>query len=219
MRASVAFKSLGRRFVILLVILALMAGAGFFAFRHVGRWLVAPDALQHARAIVVLSGKVPYRAMEAADLYRQGWAPEVWLLRDQPDEGDETFIKLGIPHPSEQDYDQRVLERLGVPKNVIRILEPPTTNTVSELRLVADELRRQGADAVIVVTSPLHTRRSKLIWRLAVGDHPQAILRLASAEPTDPDHWWRATGDIQDVTHEVLGLIDAHLGFVAKPRQ
>ena len=196
-----------------------MAGAGFWAFRHVGRWLVAPDALQHARAIVVLSGKVPYRAMEAADLYHQGWAPEVWLLREETDEADETFVKLGISHPSEQDYDQKVLERLGVPKEAIRILEPPTTNTVSEIRLIADELRRQGADKVIVVTSPLHTRRSKLIWHLAVGDHPQAILRLASAEPTDPDHWWRATGDIQDVTHEVLGLIDAHLGFVAKPRQ
>ena len=214
-----ALKSLGRRLLVLLVLLAIMAGAGFWAFLHVGRWLVAPDALQHARAIVVLSGKVPYRAMEAADLYHQGWAPEVWLLRDEPDEGDETFIKLGINHPSEQDYDRSVLERLGVPKEAIRILEPPTTNTVSEIRLIADELRRQGADKVIVVTSPLHTRRSKLIWRLAVGDHLQAILRLASAEPTDPDHWWRATGDIQDVTHEVLGLIDAHLGFVAKPRQ
>jgi uncharacterized SAM-binding protein YcdF (DUF218 family) len=168
----VAFKSLGRRLLVLLAILAIMSGAGFWAFRHVGRWLVAPDALQHARAIVVLSGKVPYRAMEAADLYHQGWAPEVWLLRDEPDEGDETFIKLGINHPSEQDYDRSVLIRLGVPKEAIRILEPPTTNTVSEIRLIADELRRQGADKVIVVTSPLHTRRSKLIWRLAVGDHP-----------------------------------------------
>jgi len=215
----VAFKRLGRRLLTLVVILALMAGAALWAFRYAGRWLVAPDALQHARAIVVLSGQVPYRAMEAADLYRQGWAPEVWLLRDQTDDADETFAKLGISHPSEQDYDQKVLERLGVPKEAIRILEPPTTNTVSEIRLIADELRRQGEDKAILVTSPLHTRRSKLIWRLAVGDHPQALLRLASAEPTDPDHWWRATGDIQDVTHEVLGLIDARLGFVAKPRQ
>lgn len=214
-----AVKPLGRRLLILLVALAIVAGAAFSVFRHVGRWLVAPDALEHARALVVLSGKTPFRAMEAADLYRQGWAPEVWLLRDATDKGDETFVKLGIPHPSEQDYDQRVLERLGVPKEAIRILEPPTTNTVSEIRLIAEELRRQGADKAILVTSPVHTRRSKLIWRLAVGDHPQAILRLATAEPTDPDHWWRADGDFRDVTHEVLGLIDAHLGFVAKPRQ
>jgi uncharacterized SAM-binding protein YcdF (DUF218 family) len=209
---------LGRRLLILQVILALMAGATLWAFRHVGRWLVTPDALQHVRAIVILSGEVPYRAMEAADLYRKGWAPEVWLLRDETDDADATFIKLGIFHPTEQYYDQQVLERLGVPNEVIRILESPTTNTVSEITRIVDELRRQGQDKVIRVTSPLHTRRSKLIWRLTVGVHPQAILRVASAEPTDPDHWWRATQDIQDVLHEVLGLIDAHLGSVARPR-
>ena len=211
-------KRIGRRLLILLVILAFMAGAAFWAFRHVGRWLVDPDALQHAPAIVVLSGNSPFRAMEAAEIYRQGWAPEVWLLRDETDAGDETFAKLGINHPTEQEYDQQVLERLGVPKKAIRILEPPTTNTVSEIMLIADELRRQGGDKAIVVTSPVHTRRSKFIWHIVVGDHPQVILRYDSSEPSDPDHWWRATQDIQDVGHEILGLIDARLGFVAKPR-
>jgi uncharacterized SAM-binding protein YcdF (DUF218 family) len=211
-------KHIGRRLLILLVILALMAGAAFWAFRNVGRWLVDPDALQHARAIVVLSGNAPFRAMEGAEIYRQGWAPEVWLLRDETDAADEAFAKLGIPHPTEQDYDQQILERLGVPKKAIRILEPPTTNTVSEITLIADELRRQGGDKAIVVTSPVHTRRSKFIWHIVVGDYPQAILRYDSSEPSDPDHWWRATQDIQDVGHEILGLIDARLGFVAKPR-
>jgi len=210
-------KRIGRRLLIVLIVLAFMGGGVFWAFRNVGRWLVAPDALQHARAIVVLSRRVPFRAAEAADLYRQSWAPEVWLLRDAIDDVDETFAKLGIPHTSDQDYDQMVLEMLGVPKKAIRILEPPTTNTESEITLIADELRRQGGDKVILVTSPVHTRRAKVIWHIVVGDHPQAILRLASAEPTDPDHWWRSTQDIQDVLHEVLGLIDAHLGFVAKP--
>jgi uncharacterized SAM-binding protein YcdF (DUF218 family) len=214
----VAFNRLGRRLPVLLAILAVLASAGFWAFRHVGRWLVRPDDLQHARAIVVLSGNIPYRAMEAAKIFHEGWAPEVWLLRDQPDDADLNFARLGIVHPSEQDYDQQVLERLGVPKESIRILEPPTTNTVSEIYLIIDELRKQNADKVIVVTSPFHTRRSKLIWCHVAGDRPEVIMRLASEEPTDPDHWWRATQDIQDVTHEVLGLIDARLDFIAKPR-
>jgi uncharacterized SAM-binding protein YcdF (DUF218 family) len=212
-------KRLGRNLLIVLVVLAALAGTAFWAFRNLGRWLVAPDALQHARAIVVLGGNAPFRAMEAAEIYRQGWASEVWLLRDETNEADETFTRLGIPHPSEQEYDQQVLERLAIPKAAIRILDPPTTNTVSEITLIADELRRKGGDKAILVTSPLHTRRVKTIWHLVVGDHPQAILRYDTLEPSDPDHWWRATGDIQDVGHEVLGLINARLGFVAKPRQ
>ena len=211
-------KRIGRRLLSLVVILALIAGAALWAFRNVGRWLVAPDGLQHARAIVVLSRRVPFRAVEAADLYHQGWAPEVWLSRDEIDDVDETFIELGVPHISDQDYDQMVLERLGVPKEAIRILEPPPTTTVGEITLIADEMRRRGGDKVILVTSAVHTRRDKVIWHIIVGDHPQAILRIASAEPTNPDHWWRSTKDIQDVLHEVFGLIDARLGFVAKPQ-
>ena len=215
---NLAFKRLGRRLLILLALLVVMISTAAWAFRRVGRWLVRPDGLDRARAIVVLSGTVPYRAMEAAEIYRQGWAPEVWLLRDETDDADATFVKLGVLHYSEQDYDQKVLERLGVPKDAIRILEPPTTNTVSEIRLVAAELRRQGGVSVILVTSPVHTRRSKFIWHLVVGDHPQAILRMASSEPFDPDHWWHSTRGIQDVEHELLGLIDARLGFVGNPR-
>jgi uncharacterized SAM-binding protein YcdF (DUF218 family) len=213
------FEHKSRRLLILLIGFALLAGVATWSFRKLGRWLVDPDALQHARVIVILSGYTPFRAMEAANLYRQGWAPEVWLLRDQSNEADEAFAKLGIPYPSEQDYDQQVLERLGVPKEAIRILDPPTSNTVSEVRLIAGELRREGGDKAIVVTSPLHTRRAKAIWRIVVGDHPQAILRYDTSEPCDPDHWWRATQDVEAVAHEVLGLINTYLGFVAKPRQ
>lgn len=210
---------MGRRLLILMVMVTLMAGAAFWAFRKVGRWLVDPDPLQHARAIVVLSGRLPYRAMEAAEIYRQGWAPEVWLYQDAPDVADAALAKLGIRHPSEAEYDQQVLERLGIPKGAIRILEPPTTNTVSEATLVAEELRRQGGDTAILVTSPLHTRRAKAIWHIVVGGHPQAILRYDSSEPCDPDHWWRATEDVQAVVHELLGLVNTYLGFVTKPRK
>jgi uncharacterized SAM-binding protein YcdF (DUF218 family) len=154
--------------------------------------------------------------MEAAEIYREGWVPQAWLLRDQPGAGDAIFAKLGITHLTEQDYDQQVLERLGVPKQAIRILEPPTTNTLSEIKLIARELRRLGADKIILVTSPIHTRRSKLIWHKVVGDSPDAILRYDQGEMGDPSHWWRYTQDVQHVEHEVMGLIDAHLGFAVK---
>jgi uncharacterized SAM-binding protein YcdF (DUF218 family) len=187
--------------------------------RSAGRWLVIEDNLQHARAIVVLSGLTPYRAMEAAEIFREGWAPQVWLFKDDPRGPDQAFSHLGIHHVTEEEYDQQVLERLGVPLTAIVILESPATNTENEFELLRRELQRQGGDKVIIVTSPVHTRRSRLIWRLVVGNHPQALLRYDAFEPRDPEHWWRSTQDIQDVEHEILGLIDAHLGFVTKPRQ
>jgi len=210
-------KGVGRRLLIVLAALAVLAGAAFWAFRNVGRWLVVNDTLQPARAIVVLAGRIPYRAMEAAEIHRQGWAPEVWLFRDDPRGADEAFASLGIHHVTEEEYNQQVLERLGVPKMAIRLLDPPATNTENEFELLREELRRQGGDRVILVTSPVHTRRVKAIWRIVVGNQPQAIVRHDTGEPTDPEHWWRATGDVQDVVHEILGLINTSLGFVVKP--
>lgn len=214
----VTVKPLGQRLLMAVAVLALLAGAAFWAFRKVGRWLVVEDSLERARAIVVLSGLLPYRAMEAAEIYRRGWAPEVWLFKDDPRGAEKAFARLGIHHISEQEYDQQVLERLGVPETAIRILDPPATNTASEAALIAGELRHQGGDCVILVTSPLHTRRAKAIWQRAVGNYPRAIFRYDSSEPSDPDHWWRATQDVEAVVHELLGLINAHLGFVAEPR-
>ena len=210
-------KHMGRRLFGLFFILLLIGSATVWAFRNVGRLLVVEDPLQRARAIVILSGVPPYRAMEAAKIYKQGWAPEVWLFTDASRETDEAFAGLGIHHISEAEYDQQVLERLGVPKAAIRILKPSTTNTASEFQQIGRELQNLAGAKVILVTSPVHTRRSRLIWRLVVGDRPQAILRYDDSEPTDPQHWWRTTKDVEAVEHEVLGLIDARLGFAVKP--
>jgi len=208
---------MGKRVFGTLFVLLIIGSAALWAFRNVGRLLVVEDPLQHARAIVILSGVPPYRAMEAAKIYRQGWAKEVWLFRDDLRGADKAFAALGIHYISEEEYDQQVLEHLGVPKAAIRILEPSTTNTASEFRQIGWELQKQAGAKVILVTSPVHTRRSRLIWHLVVGDRHQAILRHDDAEPTDPHHWWRTTKDVEAVEHEVLGLIDARLGFAVKP--
>jgi uncharacterized SAM-binding protein YcdF (DUF218 family) len=212
-------KRIGRGLLIVLAVLAVLIGVAFGAFRNVGRWLVRDDALQPARAIVVLSGAAPFRAMEAAEIYRRGWAPEVWLLKDSDETSGKAFARLGIHHISEAEYDQQVLERLGVPGKAIRVLEPPTTNTLDEEQYIAAELRRVDGDKVILVTSPLHTRRTKSLWHIVTGNHREVIVRYDSAEPTDPAHWWRTTQDVQAVVHELLGLVNARLGFAAKPLQ
>jgi uncharacterized SAM-binding protein YcdF (DUF218 family) len=208
-----------RRLLIVLVVLAFLTGTGFWVFRNVRRWLVVEDALQPARAIVVLSGLTPYRAMQAAEIYRQGWAPEVWLFKDDPRGADEAFAKLGIHHITEEEYDQQVLERLGVPAAAIRILDTPATNTENEFELLHEELHRQSGDKVILTTSPVHTRRVKAIWRRVVGSRPQAIVRHDTSEPCDLAHWWRSTNDVQDVLHEILRVINTSMGFVVRPRR
>ncbi len=64
------------------IVLSLLVGSIVFAaiiFLSVGRWLVVEDPLDKADAIVILSGRIPVRAKEAARLYNAGYAPQVWL--------------------------------------------------------------------------------------------------------------------------------------------
>jgi hypothetical protein len=57
---------------------------GLLVFLGIGRWLVLQDPLVHADAIVILSGHLPDRALEAARLYGAGYAQQVWISRDSP---------------------------------------------------------------------------------------------------------------------------------------
>ncbi len=61
-----------RRFVLAATVFVFLTLALVVAFLDVGRWLVVEDPIDKARAIVVLNGGMPVRALEAAKLYRQG---------------------------------------------------------------------------------------------------------------------------------------------------
>ena len=106
-----------------------LAGLGYWGFRNVGGWLVVADPLKRARAIVVLSGGAPFRAMGAASLYHQGWAPEIWITTGYDRSASEAYVRLGVPYTQESEYSRRVLEKLDVPAGAIRILPTPIRNT------------------------------------------------------------------------------------------
>lgn len=198
--------------------LAVCLGAVVLAlvvFLGVGRWLVVEDPLVKGRAIAVLSGSMPLRAIEAAQLYRQDYASQVWLTHSS--EPRETLRALGIPFQGEEDYNTRVLIHEGVPAAAIHLLDPPIVNTAGEIKVISaaltSEENAKDGRSVILVTSKPHTRRVRLLWRKLAPRECHAIVRAASDDPFDPTHWWRSTRDVFDVVREVLGLLNAWAGL------
>jgi uncharacterized SAM-binding protein YcdF (DUF218 family) len=195
-------------------------GAVFAAFlvwgaRGVGAWLVVEDPLAPAQAVVALGGEVPFRAMEAASIYRQGWATEVWLTRPPQDTGEAALRQLGIQVSGKEVYSRAVLERLGVPVTAIRVLRPQAQNTAEEVQVIAQELQKAGGGQVILVTSKPHSRRVRATWRALIGEH--AIVRYATSDPYDEHRWWRHTRDALAVSREVFGLLNVWAGFPVQP--
>ena len=203
------------------LVLGALLGAGtvllWWGASGVGQWLMVEDPLEPATAVVVLSGRVPFRAMEAASIYRQGLAPEVWLIKEVVRPEEQALGRLGVAVVREEAYNREALERLGVKPEAIRVLAAGVWNTVDEMRLVAAELGRDSGDRVIIVTSKAHSRRVRATWSAIVGASPRAVIRFAREEPYDARRWWRNTRDALDVSREAFGLINVWAGFPVRP--
>jgi uncharacterized SAM-binding protein YcdF (DUF218 family) len=203
-----------RRITFFSVVFVLLSGL-LWVFLRAGVWLVVQDPLAPAQTIVVLSGRMPFRALEAARLYRENAAPQVWV--SQPVGPAAQLAEMQIPFVGEDFYNQRILLAMGVPAGATRILPEPSANTAEEVAQIARLARDADMSSLIIVTSSPHTRRVHTIWHRLVGDSPRLIVRHPADDSFDALHWWRNTQDALDVVREWLGLANAWAGFPAQP--
>jgi uncharacterized SAM-binding protein YcdF (DUF218 family) len=212
---SSRIESKNRRWLAFLAAVVALAILAFCAFRNAGRWLVREDTLVKADEIYVLSGKMPERAEEAADLFKRGYAPQVWISR--PRSPLVALNELGIRYIPEEEYSRQILIREGVPESAIRILPEVIENTEQEVQAATSEMRKNGDSRIIIVTSPEHSRRVRILWTKIAGKYPYATIHGSPQDPFDPDHWWRHTQDALSVVREYLGLLNAWVGLPIKP--
>ena len=165
----------------------------------------------------LLSGRLPERAVEAARVYKAGYADQIWI---SPPVSPASDLKaMNISYLGEDFYNEKVLIAQGVPPDAIRILDHPDANTEAEVRQIVEELHNLDFHSVIIVTSKAHTRRVRTIWGKLVGSEPHMIVRYANDDTYDGAHWWRHTRDALDVVRETLGLLNAWAGFPLRPSQ
>lgn len=139
-------------------LLALLVGGG--ALLTAGWWLPVNDELKPADAIVLLGGD-PRRAVHAADIYLKGLAPVIYTCRPL-NESQEPLCGLGLTCEREEERTLQALLLKGVPREAVQFYGQDLRSTVDEgehlARLLPPEIK-----TVIVVTSPAHCRRAKLI--------------------------------------------------------
>jgi uncharacterized SAM-binding protein YcdF (DUF218 family) len=198
-------------------IVLVVAAAVIAAFFTIGQWLVVQDPLVHADVIVVLSGQMPERAIEAARIFHAGYADRVWVSQGLSPV--EELKTMKIFYLGEDFYNEKVLLAQGVPADSIRVLERPSANTEQEAKEISEDLRLSNLHHAILVTSKPHTRRVRTIWRKLVGSDPGATVRFTTDDSYDGAHWWRHTHDALDIVRETLGLMNAWAGFPVRPSE
>src|SRR5262245_4874837 len=191
-----------------------------FADDRILRWialfLIVEDPLKHAAAIIPLGGQTPFREMEAAKLYRAGWSPQVIIVGGAPSAEAEALRELGFKQPQLWELSREVLIRQGVPASAIVVLTIKAGGTLEELRAVYSAMTSKDAP-VILVTSKFHTRRTRLTWQYVTAGKSQPIVRAATDDPFDPNHWWQRRSFALSVVREYLGLINYYARFAVAP--
>ncbi len=193
---------------------ALLFITGVFTFRGIGRFLAHEDPLQKADALFVFAGTLAERPLEAADLYREGYAPRIVVTRATIDQATFLLAKRGVRIPMPYELSKQVLLQLQVPADVLVTPSFVHDNTAEEARTLRELAVEHKWRRVILVSSRYHLRRLRLAARRALrGTGVEVMARGSRYDESVPDRWWTQRGDIRWVASEVPKLAAYALGF------
>ncbi|MFA5912550.1 MAG: YdcF family protein [Burkholderiales bacterium] len=184
---------------------AICSAAGLY---YVADWLSAGDRPQKADAILVLGGGYA-RPFEAADLYREGYAPRIYVSAPFREDQYRLLDEAGIPFPREEDVVRAVLLKKGVPASAIALLGKDLISTAEEAQ-AARALFAKSAPRLLIVTSPYHLRRARIIFTDAL---PAADIRMiATGYEPFPEAWWKSQSAARNVLLELAKTAYYELG-------
>jgi uncharacterized SAM-binding protein YcdF (DUF218 family) len=174
----------------------------------IGNLLVVRDSPEHADLIFLLNGDTTTRPYHASLLYKQGRAPRVVIARMEDSES----VLLGA-YPNPTDSNISVLKGTGVPDASIVELRPPggVMHTIDEARALRAYLEANHFRKVILVTSDLHSRRSRYTFSKVLGEMDASNAVDLRMDPI-PDrkygaaNWWRSEDGIIGCFNEYIKL-------------
>lgn len=198
-----------KKCALFMLIVALAATAATaLGLRQAGEWLSDSDLPRKADAIVVLGGSFA-RPFQAADLYRQGLAPKIYVSVPVREHQYRLLDEAGIAYPREEEVARRILLQHGVPASAIEYLGKDLISTAAEARATHGVFAR-GAPKLLIVSSPYHLRRARMTFTDAL---PAAeIGMIASSYDPLPQAWWRDQSAARNVLSELAKIAFYQLG-------
>lgn len=183
----------------------------FQVLAGVGNFLVIHDKLESADLIFLLNGDPTVRPYHAAELFSQGLAPKVVIARSEDSPG----VQFGA-YPNTTDSSLIILKKLGIPEAQLTELRHGTgvTSTNDEAVALRDYCRQHAVRNVIVVTSDMHSRRARFIFRRVLsGTGVNVMLSPVADRKYGAGNWWRSEDGVIGCQNEYIKLIYYHLKY------
>ena len=176
------------------------AGLAALALPFSGWWIDFGEQPVKSDVIVALAGDFA-RPFHAADLYAQGFAPEVWISRPRRPAGEARLDAIGVQLPREESVDRQILLKEGVPDAHIHLYGHDVLSTVDEARSLRREFLPQGMK-ILIVTSRYHARRSRMIFRRVFPDADVRV--IAAPDENFTRKWWKSKELAQNTVLELF---------------
>jgi uncharacterized SAM-binding protein YcdF (DUF218 family) len=173
----------------------------------IGDFLVVQDDAGPADAIVVLSGSLPDRILEAVDLYQAHLAPRLILTREQPLPGLTALRARGATLPEHHEQNISIAEQLGIPAAAIVVLPTATSSTVAEIRALVAYLKEHRVHSILLVTSKAHARRARLTFHTFAGPALRIAVCPSRYDPFSATQWWHERSSIRRLVIEYGKLL------------
>jgi uncharacterized SAM-binding protein YcdF (DUF218 family) len=199
-----------------LLLLVLAGAASYLVARNLHGFLATSEPVG-ARVLVVEGWMGPEELEEAVRAFRS--------------RGYERVVTTGGPihrwtsEPGAATFADQAAEYLvqkGIPAAVVaRAPAPiaPQDRTYQAALALREWAQRSGTrlEAIDVVSEATHARRSRLLYRLALGPEVKVGVLATRAYDYDADAWWRSSVGTKNVIEETIGLIWFSCCFRPRP--
>lgn len=196
-----------------LLLLAVVLGGALLFARGAGDFLAvtAPAGGDY----LVVEGWMPaYTYRAAAELWKTGRYRRVVAVRAVPDDA--------VPGPDAAEYSSMGgLIRAGIPREAIveatgtGVQQDRTFHSAMKVRqwLAAQNISAARLD---VLTMGPHARRSRLLFRKALGEGFEVGVIAVADRRFDSAHWWRTSEGVRSVLGEFIAYLYARFFFDAQ---
>jgi uncharacterized SAM-binding protein YcdF (DUF218 family) len=191
----------------LLVFLVLGISTGLFSIVVLGTagyWLTVEDEISSSDGIVILAGSIYDRALYASDLYQRKLAPIIYVSKPARANVLTILEKYNIHYPTIEEVNRKVLKAHGVPEQSIRIIGENSISTFEEAGVLKEIFGDRNL-RIIVVTSPFHVRRARMILSRALTECDVRV--VGSPHSPFKKKWWTDQDSARMVVLEVSKIL------------
>lgn len=173
-----------------------------------GNYLIVDHPLKKADVIVCTPGSPLEQSLMAAELYKRGLAPRIFIPEETPPDGLEILKAQGGRYPEASGLFIGTLKSLNVPESAFIVGKLAVDSIQEEAEEVREVVMGKGYRSIIIVTSPSSARLAYLIFeKVFDGEKLEIMISPSRYSDLKADNWWKRGKYLNEVLFECQKLL------------